>query len=1569
MEAIDTQLTFYNKGTKAWIQDDVEGFVSGTVVSNNVTGDSCTLVFDVEGRDDQFSVTIKKGDTDISEKLPPLRNPPVLEGVDDLTLLSHLNEPEVLHNVKIRYSREQIYTYSGIVLIALNPFQRLPIYTHDIMKAYSGKRRGELEPHLFAVAEEAYRNMLREKKNQSIIVSGESGAGKTQSAKYIMRYFASVDELDQTFDGDADINEGGMSEVEEAVLATNPIMEAFGNAKTTRNDNSSRFGKYIEIQFHKDEASGRVKICGAKTRIYLLERSRLVFQPKTERNYHIFYQLCSGCPAAERKELGITTFDQYHYLRQGGEGTIPNVDDVEEFEITQRALSAIGVSVNMQWAIFKVCAALLHIGNIEVKESRNGDAQINTSDEALEIASRLLGVKPVEFSKWMVKKQIHARSETIVTNLKKYDAIVSRDSVAKFIYSLLFDWLVKMINKNLAVDESKYSSDSISFIGVLDIYGFEHFKNNSFEQFCINYANEKLQQEFNRHVFKLEQDEYVAEKIEWSFIDFNDNQPCIDMIENRLGILALLDEESRLPSGSDESLISKLYQNFDKKECKFFKKPRFARSDFTICHYAIDVTYQIEGFIEKNKDTVSDELLNLLQNSESEFIRELTTLPKPKEDTPPPQPKPGFRSKAKNTKSTLGSVFKASLIELMNTIRSTESHYIRCIKPNQAKVAFEFEPQMVLSQLRACGVLETIRISCAGYPTRWTFAEFVERYYLLVHSKHWKLDDPREFSLNIVKLLISDKDKYQVGETKIFFRAGMLAYFEKLRTERLRQCVVLVQKNARRFIYHRRYLETKKAALFVQNAIRRKVAQLKCREIRETQAAITIQKYTRGFLARKHYQQQRESAIAIQTQIRGYMARKQLNHLRRERAAIKIQKVFRGQRERHKYQEARKNIIFVQSCIRRIAAVKVFTQLKIEAKSITHIKKLNYQLENKVFELSQSLTQKESEIKEYVQKIETMESQIKIWKEKFDRLDTRYKDTTEQANEGNAEQLREISELKDAKSNLESTIEKMKTENKKAIAERDNRIAELEQQLEKQKEENKSQRNEINTRRGQADDNSAVVAQLKRENASLKDQLQKALSGKDYLYDADERVGRSTSVSRVRGRSSNRNRSRIPSVDTRTTMLNVVDRPIRQLSKVRTEGDGTDKVEVPSTADEAAVPADQVKEPEAQSLEDECSLKILEDESLEQEIIDGLIMNLKIPLPNSTQKIERKDILFPAHIIGTCMLKLMKHGLLARLQTLSTKVIAAIQNVALKFEDDYISCFWLSNTYELSCVVETIRTKEASRSRSRYRIENDGNKVLIKILNDLDNLLVRLYYGWMKELKKRLAVMAVPAIIEYQALPSFICKKNGSLWNKIKAPQNSYTIDHLLFLLSKISKVLICFYVEESIARQILCELIRLLGVTAFNHLIMRKNFCTWKRGMQIQYNLSKLEEWCDEHQIPEGALHLERLLQAAKLLQLNKSSPRDIEIIFDICFLLNPSQIKKFLSLYYPVDFENPVSPELLKSVSFRSISENNDTLLLDMDDVEFDKPPLRTVDKIDTSGMPAWADLFLIKCLLELN
>ncbi|KAG4097651.1 hypothetical protein H8356DRAFT_1308897 [Neocallimastix lanati (nom. inval.)] len=1686
-----SQVDFYNQGTRVWFPDPTKGFVPGTVLSNEEINGKIKIVFDIEGREEKHELLLTKEEMQQGKNLPHLRNPPVLEGIDDLTLLSHLHEPAVLHNVKLRYSQEQIYTYSGIVLIALNPFQRLPIYTHDIMKAYSGKRRGELEPHLFAVAEEAYRNMLKENRNQSIIVSGESGAGKTQSAKYIMRYFATVDDIDKNRSEPESEDIGvAMSEIEEAVLATNPIMEAFGNAKTTRNDNSSRFGKYIEIQFLKDPNSQRVKICGAKTRTYLLERSRLVFQPLTERNYHIFYQLCAGCPAAERKELGISTFEEYHYLNQGGEGTIPGVDDVEEFAVTQKALSAIGIPVSLQWSIFRLCAALLHIGNIEISKTRNDDSQINSSDPALEIACKLLGVSPIEFSKWIIKKQIRTRMETIVANRKSYDALVCRDSIAKFLYSKLFDWLVDMVNKNLAYE--KKEKDDLSFIGVLDIYGFEHFPKNSFEQFCINYANEKLQQEFNQHVFKLEQDEYINEKIEWSFIDFNDNQPCIDMIESRFGILALLDEECRLPSGSDKSLISKLYQNFDNKESKFFKKPRFSQNEFTIVHYALDVTYQIEGFIEKNKDTVSDEQLDLLQKSTNEFIKELTQT-KDDEETSPISPispinkrmsigfpisstnkRASFGSgspvsskrmsmsiggfKPKSNKHTLGSIFKKSLIDLMTTIRSTDAHYIRCIKPNQAKEAFEFEPMMVLSQLRACGVLETIRISCAGYPTRWTFQEFVERYFLLINSKNWNFNDPKSFSLNIVNNTIKDNDKFQVGLTKIFFRTGMLAYLEKLRSDKLKKCVVLVQKNARRFIYQRRYQEIKKSAILVQNRIRSVVAKRKLRELSEEHSAIIIQKYIRGFLAKKHYDDIKSSALLIQTYIRSYFARKALNNIRKERAAIKIQKIFRGQRENRKYIQIRKDIVFVQSCIRRHFATKEFKTLKAEAKSITYMKKLNYQLENKVFELSQSLTQKEKDNQLYEEKIKTMDSQIQIWKEKFERLDNRFKESNEQVNEGSAEQKREIAELKENRTQLEAYISQLKNENAQIVKSKNKELDELREQLQRQIEENKKLRENMKNMKPSED--STMVNQLKREVLNLKDQLQKSIVGKlkgegptegygteAYLLDAEERIGRPVSIGRnERGRSKSSKRRPAPSksfisviksniTDTKHNILqssqsapslpalqnessvmnnkrrsalgqkiethpNVVvpiteavrrkstipakpkeptltlvipeskisdnsqslnSAPIAQSSK-NAKRKSNSQINVPVSALQRSNTTTNIR-----NMEEEYQLKILEDDSLEHEIIEGLIMNLRIPIPSTQAVYARKDILFPAHIIGSCMQKLLNHGLLAKLQVLSSKVMRSIQSLATRFEDDCVSCFWLSNTFELMCVLERVKLKEDGSKRMNTLYSN-AQDVLNKISNDLEYLLVELYHGWMKELKKRISNMAVPAIIENQSLPNFYCNKSGGLWNKIKsAPQASYTIDQLLTFLSKISMVLRCYFMEESIAHQILCELMRILGVTAFNHLIMRKNFCTWKRGMQIQYNLSRLEEWCDMHQIPEGSIHIEPLVQAAKLLQLNKTTYHDIETIFSVCYLLNSTQIKKLLSLYYPIDFENPVSSDILRSVSQHSNSEMNNNLLLDTEDSIFNRPPIRPVDKIDTSGMPTWSDLFLIKCLLE--
>jgi myosin-5 len=545
---------------------------------------------------------------------------------------------------------------------------------------------------------------------------------------------------------------------------------------------------------------GKQEICGARIRTYLLERSRVVFQPLTERNYHIFYQLCAGAPLKERKDLGLDTdITKFHYLKQGGPTSTPinGVDDAEEFRQTQHALSTIGISVEKQWAVFKLLSALLHLGNVKITAMRN-DAAIDDTDPALRTATLFLGVPLADFKKWTVKKQITTRNEKIVSSLNAAQATGVRDSVAKFIYACLFEWLVAIVNESLAGENGEAANRAQMFIGVLDIYGFEHFKKvckssnlarsirlvdftfppiqNSFEQFSINYANEKLQQEvriflclarapiftsknqFNAHVFKLEQEEYVREKINWTFIEFSDNQPCIDVIEGRLGVLALLDEESRLPAGTDASFLTKLNTQLVKPENKaVFKKPRFGNTAFTIAHYALDVTYEVEGFLEKNRDTVPDEHMALIQATKSNFLKEvidsaLAASSKGSEPTTPTSdtgtrrssliPDPGrvsFMSAGSNASSgpkrpglvtkkpTQASIFKASLSSLMETLGVTNVHYIRCIKPNEAKKAWEFTPQQVLNQLRACGVLETIRISCAGYPSRWTYEEFAER--------------------------------------------------------------------------------------------------------------------------------------------------------------------------------------------------------------------------------------------------------------------------------------------------------------------------------------------------------------------------------------------------------------------------------------------------------------------------------------------------------------------------------------------------------------------------------------------------------------------------------------------------------------------------------------------------------------------------------------------------------------------------------------------------------------------------------------------------------------------------
>ncbi|KAJ9077383.1 Myosin type-2 heavy chain 1 [Entomophthora muscae] len=788
------------------------------------------------------------------------------------------------------------------------------------------------------------------------------------SAKFIMRYFASVNlETNSPSGGDS-----GMSETERQILATNPILESFGNAKTTRNDNSSRFGRYIEIQFDTD-----INIVGARIRTYLLERSRLIFQPESERNYHIFYQICKGASDAEKKDMHLTNIEDYHYLNQGGQYTVPGVDDANEFKITRDALNTIGIDKETQTEIFRLCAALLHIGNIAVAGNEKSGANIPEADEALAHVCEILKIKSSDFRKWMVKKQIVTRSDKIISNLTPVQATLVRDSAAKFLYSNLFDWLIKRTNEKLA---NGNEAQVRSFIGVLDIYGFEHFQKNSFEQFCINYANEKLQQQFNQHVFTLEQEEYVREEIDWTFIEFSDNKPCIEIIEGKLGILALLDEQSRLPSGSDEGFVNKLYSALAvPANEKYFSKPRFGTTAFTVSHYAHAVTYESENFLDKNRDTVPDEILGVFQNSEASFVKEILPTPESQQVV---SPKLNGRSGA-TKHHTLGSAFKQSLNSLMETIGNTNVHYIRCIKPNEGKVPWGFENKTVLSQLRACGVLETIRISCSGYPSRKVIEDFVQRYYITLPLFKWE-GDVTQVCKEILTRGLKDSDKYQIGKTKVFFRAGQLSLLEKLRNDKINSCAVFIQKNVRRMLccryYHRLRLtivvcRAQNVYKFVRNT----------RELlKRSQAARMLQATIRGYLAKKTYKTRRESILRIQTSCRGYLTRQGAKDMKKQHAATLLQALARRYLERKKYLHSIKMIVAVQSHCRRSLAKKELKTLKSEKKPPADFKETSLTLGIKIISITWKLKTKENQVKELSRKVNSLENELQAMKKRHE---------------------------------------------------------------------------------------------------------------------------------------------------------------------------------------------------------------------------------------------------------------------------------------------------------------------------------------------------------------------------------------------------------------------------------------------------------------------------------------------------------------------------------------------------------------------------------------------------------
>ncbi|XP_074711955.1 unconventional myosin-Vb [Strix uralensis] len=1060
----------YTKCTKVWIPDPDEVWRSAEIIKDYKEGDE-SLHLKLEDE------TLYEYPVDLQgNELPLLRNPDILVGENDLTALSYLHEPAVLHNLKVRFlESNHIYTYCGIVLVAINPYEQLPIYEEDVIYAYSGQNMGDMDPHIFAVAEEAYKQMARDEKNQSIIVSGESGAGKTISAKYAMRFLATVG--------------GSLSEtnIEAKVLASSPIMEAIGNAKTTRNDNSSRFGKYIQIGFDK-----RYHIIGANLRTYLLEKSRVVFQAEDERNYRIFYQLCASANLPEFKDLALTCAEDFFYTSQGGDTSISGVDDADDFEKTRHAFTLLGVKESHQMTIFRIIAAILHLGNLEFQAEQGGEAcSILSEDEHLNNFCSLLGVEHSQMQHWLCHRKLVTTAETYVKTMSPQLVVNARNALAKHIYAQLFKWIVQHINKALHTTVKQHS-----FIGVLDIYGFETFEVNSFEQFCINYANEKLQQQFNLHVFKLEQEEYMKEGIPWTLIDFYDNQPCIDLIEAKLGVLDLLDEECKVPKGTDQNWAQKLYDRHASSQ--HFQKPRMSNTSFVILHFADKVEYQSEGFLEKNRDTVYEEQINILKASKYQMVASLfqdekdaaptTSMTKGTSKISVRSARPVIKAASKEHKKTVGHQFRNSLRLLMETLNATTPHYVRCIKPNDEKLPFKFDPKRVVQQLRACGVLETIRISAAGFPSRWSYHDFFNRYRVLMKKRDLSKNDKKQICQTLLEDLIKDPDKFQVGRTKIFFRSGQVAYLEKVRAAKLRAATIMIQKTVRGWLQRVKYKRLRQAAIIIQRYTRGYLARRLAEHLRRTRAAIIFQKQYRMLRILRAFQRVRNATITIQAFARGMFVRRIYRKILVEHKATILQKYTRGWLARTHFRRIRGATIVLQCYYRRMKARQELKALKIEARSAQHLKKLNIGMENKVVQLQRKIDEQNKEYKLLNEQLSALTSAHSSEVEKLKKELVQY----QQNHQGDGSQLVSFQEeLEHLRLELEKAHGERKVVEDSYIKEKDllrKRISDLE-------EENallKQEREELSTILYQCEDE--LSQSMIEENNQMKKELEEERS-------------------------------------------------------------------------------------------------------------------------------------------------------------------------------------------------------------------------------------------------------------------------------------------------------------------------------------------------------------------------------------------------------------------------------------------------------------------------------------------
>uniref|UniRef100_W5MDG5 Myosin VIIBb n=1 Tax=Lepisosteus oculatus TaxID=7918 RepID=W5MDG5_LEPOC len=892
------------QGDHVWV-DSGTGVLIGAEVKLSDTGQ--LLLIDDEGKEHWVSGKTK-------ESIRPM-HPTSVKGVDDMIRLGDLNEAGLLRNLMIRHKEGIIYTYTGSILVAVNPYQLLPLYTADHVHRYTNRRLGELPPHVFAIADSCYFNMRRNRKDQCCIISGESGAGKTESTKLMLQFLAAVS--------------GQHSWIEQQILEANPILEAFGNAKTIRNDNSSRFGKYIDIYFNK---SGVIE--GARVDQYLLEKSRVCRQAPEERNYHIFYCMLMGMTAEQKNLLSLGNASEYSYLTVGNCTSCEGRDDIKEYAHIRSAMKILTFTDNNFWEITKLLAALLHLGNLDFEAAVYNNMESCDVQASLHFttAAKLLEVNPKVLEVSLTNRSFMTNRESVSKPLSCEQAVDGRDAFVKAIYSRLFVWIVNKINSAVYTAPPADPSHVRQSIGLLDIFGFENFNNNSFEQLCINFANEQLQQFFVKHVFKLEQDEYAQENIGWLHIDFNDNQHTLDVLASKsLNILALIEEESHFPKATDTTMLNKINSIHGKSNIYLPPKSKHDMQ-FGIQHFAGAVYYNAKGFLEKNRDALSSDSIHLVKTSSNKLLKTIFEADLISDTVKTVNPKMIIKPKnsvkatdARKQVPTLSGQFRQSLDSLMKTLTACQPFFIRCIKPNDYKKPMLFDRDLCMRQLRYSGMMETIRIRKSGYPIRYAFDEFLERYHVLLKTSVCdpKKETPETCCSSICESVISAEGDWKIGKTKIFLKDYHDTMLELERDRALHEKATLIQRVLRGYKYRKRFVKQKKAAVVIQKTWRghkcrkqyrvvqlgfaRLQAQCRSRQLSHRyqqmrEAAVLLQAHCRGYLLRKDCRRKREAVVVLQAHARGMLARRSVTRMKEE-AHLSAQERLTQEMERRRQRE------------------------------------------------------------------------------------------------------------------------------------------------------------------------------------------------------------------------------------------------------------------------------------------------------------------------------------------------------------------------------------------------------------------------------------------------------------------------------------------------------------------------------------------------------------------------------------------------------------------------------------------------------------------------------------------